>query len=76
MSRRYPSNEEIRTAGLEALLRDLGPDGLIRFLRQFGVGSGDYTRDRHRLLPDGDLDELASEIRASRKRTNRRSTPA
>lgn len=76
MTRRYRSNEEIRTAGLEALLRELGPDGLIRFLAQFGVGSGDYTRNRRRLLPDGDLDELAEEIRSTRGRNHQRSSPA
>jgi len=56
MKPRSISSEEIRLTGLKALLRNLGPDGLIRFLQQFGAGSGDYTRDRHLLLPDGDFD--------------------
>lgn len=76
MKARLRSNEEIREAGLKALLRDLGPEGLIRFLAQFGVGTGDYTRDRHLLHPDGDLDELVAEIKGSRKSLHRRTPPA
>jgi hypothetical protein len=41
------TQEEIRIAGLEALARELGPVGLIRFLQQFESGSGDYTEERH-----------------------------
>ena len=31
---------------LEVLQRELGPDGLARFLRLNRSGKGDYTRDR------------------------------
>ncbi|MCB0113200.1 MAG: hypothetical protein R2873_31050 [Caldilineaceae bacterium] len=39
--------DELRTAGLEALERELGIVGAIRFLQLFETGSGDYTVDRH-----------------------------
>jgi hypothetical protein len=39
--------DELRTAGVEALERELGPVGTIRFLQLFETGSGDYTVDRH-----------------------------
>lgn len=39
--------DEIRSAGLEALERELGLVGMIRFLQLFEIGSGDYTVDRH-----------------------------
>ena len=42
---------EIRTIGFEALLRELGPAGAIRFIQQYETGSGDYTRDRRKILP-------------------------
>jgi len=42
---------EIRTVGFEALLRELGPAGAIRFLQQYESGQGDYTRNRKKLLP-------------------------
>ncbi|MGE0378393.1 MAG: hypothetical protein AB7I48_06675 [Planctomycetaceae bacterium] len=44
--------DEIRCRGIEALARELGPVGMIRFLQQFETGSGDYTRDRDQWLPD------------------------
>ena len=39
---------EIRTIGFEALLRELGPAGAIRFIQQYESGHGDYTRNRKR----------------------------
>lgn len=42
---------EIRTIGFEALLRELGPAGAIRFIQQYESGRGDYTRNRKKLLP-------------------------
>ncbi len=42
---------EIRTIGFEALLRELGPAGAIRFIQQYESGHGDYTRNRKKLLP-------------------------
>lgn len=48
--------------GLKALLRDLGPEGLIEFLRQFGFASGDYSKERASLFPDGDLESLLAEL--------------
>ncbi len=40
----------LRQAGLEALTKALGPVGMIRFIRQFEQGSGDYTAEREKLL--------------------------
>ena len=42
---------EIRTIGFEALLRELGPAGAIRFIQQYESGHGDYTRNRRKILP-------------------------
>jgi hypothetical protein len=41
---------EIRTIGFEALLRELGPAGAIRFIQQYESGRGDYTRNRKKLF--------------------------
>lgn len=41
---------EVRARGLAALLRELGPVGYVQFIRQFEVGRGDYTKDRHQWL--------------------------
>ena len=36
---------EIHYAGLQALARELGPVGMIRFLQQYETGKGNYSQD-------------------------------
>ncbi|HEX4054597.1 MAG TPA: hypothetical protein VHX86_10065 [Tepidisphaeraceae bacterium] len=38
--------EQIRTAGLAALKRELGAAGMIRFLQHFQRGAGDWATQR------------------------------
>jgi hypothetical protein len=59
--------EEIRRLGLEALARQLGPVGMVRFLQQFETGQGDYAADRHQWLPRAGVPDLAREIRELRR---------
>lgn len=59
--------EQIRRAGLEALSRDLGPVGMVRFLQQFETGYGNYSVERHRWLGERTVQELAEEIKLRRK---------
>jgi hypothetical protein len=40
------TDEQFDRYALEVLLRELGPDGLARFLRLNRSGAGNYTRDR------------------------------
>jgi hypothetical protein len=42
----HMTDERFGRYALEVLLRELGPDGLARFLRLNRSGAGDYTRDR------------------------------
>ena len=49
---------ELRRRGFEALVQALGWVNAVRFLRQYEVGQGDYTRDRDVFLPDWDADTL------------------
>jgi hypothetical protein len=51
--------DQIRRVGLKALERDLGPDGMIRFLQQFETGWGDYTKERHKWLKETNVETLA-----------------
>lgn len=55
--------EEIRKDGIDALVKKLGPDGMIRFIQQFDSGRGDYTKDRHALLDIYTIDDIVSEIK-------------
>lgn len=60
-----PSLDEIRRAGLEALHRELGPVGMVRFLQQFENGSGDYTAERAELLGNPTLAEIVKALAES-----------
>ncbi len=44
------------------LERELGLDGLARFLRVYRAGTGDYTRDRHRWLEGATIQEIMAEV--------------
>lgn len=48
---------EIRMVGMRALRDALGPVGLVRFMQQYDVGYGDYTKERQS-EPDIDIDEI------------------
>lgn len=62
---------EIRTIGFEALLRELGPAGAIRFIQQYETGQGDYTRDRKKILPKKSVREIGEEIIKARQTKNK-----
>ncbi len=51
---------EIQQMGLEALLEQLGPIGMIRFLQQFETGSGNYTAERDTWITETDPDKLVA----------------
>jgi hypothetical protein len=48
---------EIQQVGLTVLMRELGPVGLIRFLQQYELGTGDYTSERHQWLDEISVDD-------------------
>lgn len=55
--------EALRNVGLDALRRELGVVGMVRFLQQFETGKDDYTAERWDWLPTGiGVDELARMI--------------
>ena len=54
--------DQIRIEGLKALERQLGPEGMIRFLQQFETGQGDYTKERHKWLKETSVETLAKKI--------------
>ncbi len=54
--------EQIRQHGLEALAKELGPVGMIRFLQQFETGHGDYTHDRDQWLAGSNVQTFAEAI--------------
>lgn len=50
MKKQAMTPQQIRTAGLAALSRELGVVGKMRFMQQFEMGQGDYSKDRHKWL--------------------------
>ncbi len=67
MNAQTRSLEQIRIAGMEALARELGMVGMIRFLQQFETGHGDYSKDRHKWLDEQDLDAIVKRIQERRE---------
>lgn len=57
--------EEVRTVGLKALAKVLGPVGAIRFIQQFEKGSGDYTRERQKHLKTLSFEKVKSWFKQS-----------
>ena len=61
------SDEDFERHALAILQRELGLDGLARFLRIYRSGSGDYPRDRHRWLEGATIQEIMAEVERSQK---------
>lgn len=62
------SLDEIRIAGLKALERELGPVGMARFLQQYELGKGDYTKERKNLLEKyPEIGKIVEEIEEMKK---------
>jgi len=55
--------QQIREAGLEVLSRERGVAGMIRFMQQFEMGKGDYSKDRHQWLDQYSVDDIAHMVR-------------
>ena len=61
------TTEQIRSAGIEALKRELGVVGMVRFLQMFETGRGNYTEERHQWLDQMTLDDIYTRIQAKRQ---------
>ena len=53
---------EIQNRGYQALQDHLGIVGMLKFIQQFNLGSGDYTKERESLLGNPTIDEIKAEI--------------
>ena len=56
MTTTYLTLNEIRTIGFEALLRELGPAGTIRFIQQYETGRGIQPEKRNYQLVQSSFD--------------------
>ena len=48
---------EIRNVGIKALQEALGPGGMVKFIQQYDMGYGDYTKEKQN-QPDINLEEI------------------
>jgi hypothetical protein len=61
---------EFESVAFDLLRRELGVDGLARFLRLHRSGSGDYTTDRQNWQRDLFVDDVVDSIRNRRRQTS------
>jgi hypothetical protein len=67
MNNQTMSLSEIRSAGLAVLARELGPIGKVRFLQQFEIKTGDYTKKRFDWLGNYRVETLADKIARAKR---------
>jgi hypothetical protein len=70
MSTQTLVSHEVRMRGMKALVRELGPAGMVDFMQQFRGGHGDYTKERRKHLNGLTIDQIVDEIQ--RKQAKRR----
>lgn len=66
MTTEIASVAQITTRALAILSKELGPVNTARFINQFSVGSGDYTRERDSIVGDQTVAEIVGEIKKQR----------
>jgi hypothetical protein len=59
---------EISRRATHILFEKMGAVDTIRFLNQFSIGHGDYTKERENWLGDISLDDAISQIKAEREK--------
>ena len=52
----------IRKAGMQVLAESLGPVGFARFIQQFEIGYGDYTKEKYD-SPEPSMDDIIEKLR-------------
>jgi hypothetical protein len=57
---------EITSQAIQSLCKEIGSVNTARFINQFTIGYGDYTKERDLLFAHKTLDEIVSEIKHSR----------
>jgi hypothetical protein len=61
------TDEQFERHALEVFRRELGVDGLARFLRLHRSGPGDYTRDRMQWQKDLTMQEVLDSVEQRRR---------
>jgi hypothetical protein len=59
---------EISRRATHILFKEMGVVDTIRFLNQFSIGQGDYTKEREKWLGDISMDDAITQIKAERNK--------
>ena len=59
---------EISRRATHILFKEMGVVDTIRFLNQFSVGQGDYTKERDNWLDDISVDDAIAQIKAKKNK--------
>jgi len=59
---------EISRRATHILFKEMGVVDTIRFLNQFSVGRGDYTKERANWLDDISMDDAIAQIKAEKSK--------
>lgn len=59
------TDDQFQHFALEILNREIGLYGLVRFLRLYRPGTGDYTRDRHQWLDSVTIEDIIAQTKQS-----------
>lgn len=68
MKAQLMSLSQIRKIGLEALVQALGQVGMVRFLQEFEIGRGNYTKERDQWLGKMSIQDIAKGIEEKRSK--------
>ena len=71
MSAEIQSLSQLNQKATQILVKEMGIVDAIRFLNQFTVGSGDYTKDREQWLGDLPLEQVIKDIKSKRAALSR-----
>jgi hypothetical protein len=63
---------EIRELGMKSLINTLGYAGMIRFLRQFSKGSGDYLELQEKIFKGMTVEEIYGKAKRHHEKTQRK----
>jgi hypothetical protein len=72
MKRKMLTPQELRQAGWDALAEKLGPADALRFLAEYGGGSGDYTRERRAWSDHASEEAVFAGLAAARRTSGRK----
>ena len=53
---------QIQSEGYDVLVKALGPEDAARFIRSYDHGSGDYTKERKKILGKKSAKQIGTEI--------------